>query len=98
MDLHQLAREIMSASEVPGFHPSSDAELTCTGAMRDASSVQAFAPLLIKGKGMAVYITSVAGYINVPVHGIDVLEVVTGAVNTNGQMYLGDSKLPYQSL
>lgn len=37
--------------------------------MRDASSVQAFAPLLIRAKGMAVYITSVAGYINVPFMG-----------------------------
>ncbi|POS74528.1 NADPH-dependent 1-acyldihydroxyacetone phosphate reductase [Diaporthe helianthi] len=30
---------------------------------------QAFAPLLIKSKGMAVYITSVSGYINVPFMG-----------------------------
>ncbi|KAJ0120057.1 hypothetical protein J7T55_000910 [Diaporthe amygdali] len=30
---------------------------------------QAFAPLLIKAKGMAVYITSVSGYINVPFMG-----------------------------
>lgn len=30
---------------------------------------QAFAPLLIKAKGMAVYITSISGYINVPFMG-----------------------------
>lgn len=30
---------------------------------------QAFAPLLIKAKGMAVYITSVSGYINIPFMG-----------------------------
>lgn len=30
---------------------------------------QAFAPLLIKAKGMAVFITSVFGYINVPFMG-----------------------------
>lgn len=30
---------------------------------------QAFAPLLIKAKGMAVYITSIAGYCNVPYMG-----------------------------
>lgn len=30
---------------------------------------QAFAPLLIKAKGMAIYITSIAGYCNVPYMG-----------------------------
>lgn len=30
---------------------------------------QAFSPLLIKAKGMAVYITSISGYINVPFMG-----------------------------
>lgn len=83
---------------------------------------QAFAPLLIKAKGMAVYITSVSGYINIPFmgtyaaskrsielaaetlrlelapFGVDVLEVVTGAVKTKGQTYFGDFKLPEQSL
>lgn len=103
---------------------------------------QAFAPLLVKAKGMAVYITSVSGYINVPFmgkspdhflcnfpsrtdtkvqgtyaaskrslelaaetlrlelapFGVDVLEVVTGAVKTRGQTYFGDFKLPEQSL
>ncbi|KAK2615928.1 hypothetical protein N8I77_002649 [Diaporthe amygdali] len=83
---------------------------------------QAFAPWLIKAKGMAVYITSVSGYINVPFmgtyaaskrslelaaetlrlelapFGVDVLEVVTGAVKTKGQTYFGDFKLPDQSL
>ncbi|KAH8755798.1 putative hydroxybutyrate dehydrogenase [Diaporthe sp. PMI_573] len=83
---------------------------------------QAFAPLLIEAKGMAVYITSSAGYINVPFmgtyaaskrslelaaetlrlelapFGVDVLEVVTGAVKTRGQTYFGDFKLPEQSL
>lgn len=31
---------------------------------------QAFAPLLIKAKGMAVYVTSISGYINVPFMGM----------------------------
>lgn len=31
---------------------------------------QAFAPLLIKAKGMAVYVTSISGYINVPYMGM----------------------------
>lgn len=30
------------------------------------SLTQAFAPLLIKAKGMAVYITSISGYLNIP--------------------------------
>ncbi|KAK8047544.1 hypothetical protein PG996_015608 [Apiospora saccharicola] len=83
---------------------------------------QAFAPLLIAAKGMAVYITSISGYINVPYmgtyaaskrslelvaetlrlelapFGVDVLEVVTGGVKTNGQTYFGDFKLPEDSL
>ncbi|KAJ4418778.1 hypothetical protein N0V82_005343 [Gnomoniopsis sp. IMI 355080] len=82
---------------------------------------QAFSPLLIKAKGMAVYITSISGYCNVPYmgtysaskrsleivaetlrlemapFGVDVLEVVTGAVKSNGQTYFGDFKLPEQS-
>ncbi|VUC30120.1 unnamed protein product [Clonostachys rosea] len=83
---------------------------------------QTFAPLIIKAKGMAVFITSISGYVNVPFmgtyaaskrslelvaetlrlelapFGVDVLEVVTGAVKTNGQTYFGDFKLPEQSL
>ncbi|KAK6066171.1 short chain dehydrogenase [Seiridium cupressi] len=79
---------------------------------------QAFAPLLIKSKGAAVYITSVSGYLNIPYmaskksteivadtlrlelapFGVDVLEVVTGAVGTNGQTYFGDFELPSKSL
>ncbi|KAK9783957.1 hypothetical protein SCAR479_00516 [Seiridium cardinale] len=83
---------------------------------------QAFAPLLIKSKGVAVYITSVSGYLNIPYmgtysaskrsieivaetlrlelapFGVDVLEVVTGAVGTNGQTYFGDFNLPSKSL
>ncbi|ROV92533.1 hypothetical protein VSDG_06699 [Cytospora chrysosperma] len=83
---------------------------------------QAFAPLLIKAKGMAVFITSVFGYINVPFmgtyaaskrslelaaetlrlglapFGADVLEVVTGGVQSKGQTYFDDFKLPEQSL
>lgn len=83
---------------------------------------QAFAPLLIKAKGMAVFITSISGYVNVPFmgtysaskrslelvaetlrlelgpFGVDVLEVVTGAVKTNGQTYFGDFVLPKDSL
>lgn len=30
---------------------------------------QAFAPLLIKAQGMAIYITSISGYLNVPYMG-----------------------------
>ncbi|KAI0835112.1 putative hydroxybutyrate dehydrogenase [Hypoxylon sp. FL0890] len=83
---------------------------------------QAFAPLLIKAKGMAVYVTSISGYINVPYmgsyaaskrslelvaetlrlelapFGVDVLEIVTGAVKTLGQTYFSDLKLPEGSL
>ncbi|KAJ4386898.1 hypothetical protein N0V93_009797 [Gnomoniopsis smithogilvyi] len=83
---------------------------------------QAFAPLLIKAKGMAVYITSIAGYCNVPFmgtysaskrsleivaetlrlelapFGVDVLEIVTGAVKSRGQTYFGDFRLPELSL
>ncbi|KAI1458760.1 putative hydroxybutyrate dehydrogenase [Annulohypoxylon moriforme] len=83
---------------------------------------QAFAPLLIKAKGMAVYTTSISGYLNIPYmgtysaskrslelvadtlrlelapFGVDVLEVVTGAVKTMGQTYFGDLKLPSDSL
>lgn len=33
------------------------------------SLTQAFAPLLIKAKGMAVYITSISGYLNIPYMG-----------------------------
>ncbi|KAK8067214.1 hypothetical protein PG997_013961 [Apiospora hydei] len=83
---------------------------------------QAFAPLLIAAKGMAVYITTIFGYLNVPYmgtyaaskrsleivadtlrlelapFGVDVLEVVTGGVKTQGQTYFGDFKLPVDSL
>ncbi|KAI1385785.1 putative hydroxybutyrate dehydrogenase [Hypoxylon trugodes] len=83
---------------------------------------QAFAPLLIKAKGMAVYVTSISGYLNIPYmgtygaskksleiaadtmrlelapFGVDVLEVVTGAVKTLGQTYFEDFALPPQSL
>ncbi|KAI1080791.1 putative hydroxybutyrate dehydrogenase [Whalleya microplaca] len=83
---------------------------------------KAFAPLLIKAKGMMVYITSISGYLNIPYmgtysaskrsteivaetlrlefapFGVDVLEVITGAVQTRGQTYFGDFKLPEQSL
>ncbi|KAK8017683.1 hypothetical protein PG993_014009 [Apiospora rasikravindrae] len=91
---------------------------------------QAFAPLLIPAKGMAVYITTISGYLNVPYmgktdfgtlgtyaaskrsleivadtlrlelapFGVDVLEVVTGGVKTQGQTYFGDFKLPPDSL
>ncbi|KAL1852745.1 hypothetical protein Daus18300_012076 [Diaporthe australafricana] len=83
---------------------------------------QAFAPLIIKAKGMIVYITSISGYVNVPFMGIyaaskrslelaaetlrlelapfgvDVLEIVTGAVKSRGQTYFGDFKLPEASL
>ncbi|ETS86941.1 hypothetical protein PFICI_00769 [Pestalotiopsis fici W106-1] len=83
---------------------------------------QAFAPLLIKAKGMAVYITSISGYLSIPYmgtysaskrsleivadtlrlelapFGVDVLEVVTGGVKTNGQTYFEDLKLPEESL
>ncbi|KAI0485011.1 hypothetical protein GGR56DRAFT_616529 [Xylariaceae sp. FL0804] len=83
---------------------------------------QAFIPMLIKAKGMAVFITSISGYLNIPYmgtysaskrsleivaetlrlelspFGVDVLEIVTGGVQTNGQSYFGDFKLPEQSL
>ncbi|KAK5997454.1 Short-chain dehydrogenase PC-15 [Cladobotryum mycophilum] len=82
----------------------------------------AFTPLLIKSKGMVVYITSISGYLNIPYMGtysaskralevvadtlrlelapfnVDVLEVVTGGVKSQGQTYFGDLKLPSQSL
>ncbi|KAJ8130395.1 hypothetical protein O1611_g3231 [Lasiodiplodia mahajangana] len=82
---------------------------------------QAFAPLLLRAKGMAVYVTSTAGYLNIPYmgtysaskrsteivaetlrlelapFGVGVLEVVTGAVQSRGQTYFGDFKLPDQS-
>ncbi|KAK7911038.1 hypothetical protein PG985_013519 [Apiospora marii] len=83
---------------------------------------QAFAPLLIAAKGMAVYITSISGYVTIPYmgtyaaskrsleivadtlrlelapFGVNVLEVVTGGVKTNGQTYFGDFQLPPDSL
>ncbi|KAI0387001.1 putative hydroxybutyrate dehydrogenase [Hypomontagnella monticulosa] len=83
---------------------------------------QAFAPLLIKAKGMAIFVTSISGYVNIPYmgtysaskrsleivaetlrlelapFGVDVMEVVTGAVKTLGQTYFGDLKLPADSL
>ncbi|CAG9988893.1 unnamed protein product [Clonostachys byssicola] len=83
---------------------------------------QAFSPLLIKAKGMAVFIASISGYLNIPYmgtysaskrgmevvadtlrlelapFGVDVLEVVTGAVKSRGQTYFGDFKLPENSL
>ncbi|KAF3070403.1 NADPH-dependent 1-acyldihydroxyacetone phosphate reductase [Daldinia childiae] len=86
------------------------------------SLTQAFAPLLIKAEGMAVYITSISGYLNIPYmrtysaskrsleivaetlrlelapFGVDVLEIVTGAVKTLGQTYFGDFQLPAESL
>lgn len=37
--------------------------------MAPIALTQAFAPLLIKAKGMAVYVTSVAGYLNIPFMG-----------------------------
>lgn len=52
---------------------------------------QAFAPLLIKAKGMAVYITSISGYCNVPYmgkwskHRLEVLEIL----NENCRNLLG---------
>ncbi|KAF2108438.1 hypothetical protein BDV96DRAFT_616274 [Lophiotrema nucula] len=83
---------------------------------------QAFAPLLIEAKGLAVFITSIAGYINTPYMGpysaskrglelvadalrlelapfdVGVLSVVTGAVQSNGQTYFDDLRLPEGSL
>ncbi|KAK6194187.1 hypothetical protein LQW54_011690 [Pestalotiopsis sp. IQ-011] len=90
--------------------------------MAPIALTQAFAPLLIKAKGMAIYVTSISGYLSIPYmgtysaskksleivadtlrlelapFGVDVLEVVTGAVKTNGQTYFGDLELPPQSL
>ncbi|KAI8944274.1 hypothetical protein F4801DRAFT_600065 [Xylaria longipes] len=82
---------------------------------------QAFAPMLIKARGTAVFITSTSGHLNIPYmgtyaaskmsteivaetlrlelapFGVNVLEVVTGAVKSMGQTYFGDFKLPQQS-
>ncbi|RYC54360.1 hypothetical protein CHU98_g11850 [Xylaria longipes] len=83
---------------------------------------QAFAPMLIKARGTAVFITSTSGHLNIPYmgtyaaskmsteivaetlrlelapFGVNVLEVVTGAVKSMGQTYFGDFKLPQQSV
>ncbi|KAF2963191.1 hypothetical protein GQX73_g10387 [Xylaria multiplex] len=83
---------------------------------------QAFSSFLIKAKGMAVYIVSTSGQLNIPYmgtyaaskksleivaetlrlelvpFGVGVLEVVTGAVKSNGQTYFGDFELPQQSV
>ncbi|KAI0204950.1 hypothetical protein F4808DRAFT_412694 [Astrocystis sublimbata] len=83
---------------------------------------KAFAPMLIKAEGMAVYLTSTSGYLNIPFmgtyaaskrsteivaetlrpelapFGVGVLEVVTGAVRSQGQTYFGDFELPPNSL
>ncbi|KAK7996407.1 hypothetical protein PG989_004447 [Apiospora arundinis] len=79
---------------------------------------QAFAPSLIKAKGVSVYITSLAGYLNIPYvgiyaglkrateimaetlrlelqpFGVDVMELVTGGVQSNGQKHYDDWRLP----
>ncbi|KAI0860521.1 hypothetical protein F4860DRAFT_524921 [Xylaria cubensis] len=81
---------------------------------------QAFAPMLLKAKGTAVFVTSTSGHLNIPYmgtyaaskmsteiaaetlrlemapFGVNVLEVVTGAVKSMGQTYFGDFKLPQQ--
>ncbi|KAK8005867.1 hypothetical protein PG991_012164, partial [Apiospora marii] len=83
---------------------------------------QAFAPALIKARGVAVYITSLAGHLNIPwmstyaglksateimaetlrqemrPFGVDVMEIVTGAVRSNGQAGFDDYALPAGSL
>ncbi|KAI1741313.1 hypothetical protein F4680DRAFT_416405 [Xylaria scruposa] len=83
---------------------------------------QAFAPMLLKSKGTAVFVTSTSGHLNIPYmgtyaaskmsmeiaaetlrlelapFGVNVLEIVTGAVKSMGQTYFGDFRLPQQSL
>lgn len=41
-----------------------------TNLMGPLALTQAFAPLLIKAKGMAVYMTSISGYLNIPYMGM----------------------------
>ncbi|KAK8078656.1 short-chain dehydrogenase [Apiospora saccharicola] len=83
---------------------------------------KAFAPALIKAKGVSVYITSLAGHLSIPwmstyaafksgteimaetlrqelrPFGVDVMEIVTGAVRSNGQVGFDDYALPEGSL
>ncbi|KAL9620147.1 MAG: hypothetical protein Q9160_005262 [Pyrenula sp. 1 TL-2023] len=75
---------------------------------------QAFAPLLIKAKGMAVFEGAYAASkrsieiiaetlrLELSLFGVDVLELVTGAVKSMGHSYFEDFKLPegsmYQSI
>ncbi|KAK2603637.1 hypothetical protein QQS21_004218 [Conoideocrella luteorostrata] len=110
------------------FKPILDEDLNEVRALFEANLIgpmaltQVIAPLLIKAKGMAIYITSTSGYLNVPYmgtysaskraleivadtlrlelapFGVDVLEVVTGGIKSQGQTYFGDLKLPPQSL
>ncbi|KAI0186877.1 hypothetical protein EV127DRAFT_455358 [Xylaria flabelliformis] len=82
---------------------------------------QAFAPMLLKAKGTAAFVTSTSGHLNIPYmgtyaaskmsteiaaetlrlemapFGVNVLEIVTGAVKSMGQTYFGDFKLPQES-
>ncbi|KAK7949331.1 NAD(P)-binding protein [Apiospora aurea] len=74
---------------------------------------QAFAPLLMRAKGTAVFVTSIAGYVNIPYleefmaetlrhelkpFGVDVMEIVTGAVHSKGQTHFDNFALPEGSL
>ncbi|KAK8093405.1 hypothetical protein PG997_000090 [Apiospora hydei] len=83
---------------------------------------QAFAPLLMRAKGTAVFVTSIAGYVNIPYlgtysalkraeefmaetlrhelkpFGVDVMEIVTGAVQSKGQTHFDDFVLPEGSV
>ncbi|TGO19187.1 hypothetical protein BTUL_0005g00350 [Botrytis tulipae] len=74
--------------------------------------IQKFAQLVISAKGSIINITSISGYVNVPFmeilsetlrlevqpFGVHVSSIVTGAVQTNGQTYFEDWKLPQDSL
>ncbi|KAI1480787.1 hypothetical protein F4774DRAFT_418011 [Daldinia eschscholtzii] len=69
---------------------------------------QAFAPILIKARGMAVYITSISGYLNIPYVGTYTaskrsLEIVTETLRLelaplSVDTYFGNFNLPEQSL
>ncbi|KAI2784133.1 hypothetical protein F4815DRAFT_501953 [Daldinia loculata] len=68
------------------------------------SLTQAFAPLLIKAKGAysaskrSLEIVAETLRLELAPFGVDVLEIVTGAVKTLGQTYFGDFQLPAESL
>ncbi|KAI0139832.1 hypothetical protein GGR57DRAFT_488490 [Xylariaceae sp. FL1272] len=110
------------------FMPILDEDLTKTRELFEINFIapialtQAFAPLLIKAKGTAVYLVSTSGHLNIPYmgtyaaskmsleivaetlrlelapFGVNVVEIVTGGVKSQGQTYFNDFKLPEDSL